>query len=278
MQNNMMTLITGGTGKTGRRVAERLARRGLPIRIASRAGQSPFDWNRPESWAPALQGIDAVYIAYSPDLATPGAQEIIQAFTEQAVRQGVGRFVLLSGRGEAAAQRSEQIVLAARASSTILRADWFNQNFSEDFLADSVRRGQVMLPVGAVPEPFIDADDIADVALAALTDARHAGQVYELSGPRALTFEQATLEIARAAGRDIGYQQIPLDTFLSAVAGMGADQAYLDLLRFLFTEVLDGRNASPTDGVQRALGRPPRDFADFARDAADSGCWAPLAA
>ncbi len=278
MQNNTMTLITGGTGKTGRRVAERLARRGLPIRIASRAGQSPFDWNRPESWAPALQGIGAVYIAYSPDLAVPGAQETIQAFTEQAVRQGVGRFVLLSGRGEAAAQRSEQIVLAARASSTILRADWFNQNFSEDFLADSVRRGQVMLPVGAVPEPFIDADDIADVALAALTDARHAGQVYELSGPRALTFEQATLEIARAAGRDIGYQQIPLDTFLSAVAGMGADQAYLDLLRFLFTEVLDGRNASPTDGVQRALGRPPRDFADFARDAAASGCWAPLAA
>ncbi|MFN4165618.1 MAG: NmrA family transcriptional regulator [Ferrovibrio sp.] len=278
MQNNMMTLITGGTGKTGRRVAERLARRGLPIRIASRAGQSPFDWNRPESWPPALQGIGAVYIAYSPDLAAPGAQDIIQAFTEQAVRQGVGRFVLLSGRGEAAAQRSEQIVLAARASSTILRADWFNQNFSEDFLADSVRRGQVMLPVGAVPEPFIDADDIADVALAALTDARHAGQVYELSGPRALTFEQATLEIARATGRDIGYQQIPLDAFLSAVAGMGADQAYLDLLRFLFTEVLDGRNASPTDGVQRALGRPPHDFADFARDAAASGCWAPLAA
>lgn len=278
MQNNMMTLITGGTGKTGRRVAERLARRGLPIRIASRTGQSPFDWNRPASWTPALQGVGAVYIAYSPDLAVPGAQETIQAFTEQAVRQGVGKFVLLSGRGEAAAQRSEQIVLAARASSTILRADWFNQNFSEDFLADSVRQGQVMLPVGAVPEPFIDADDIADAALAALTDERHAGQIYELSGPRALTFEQATQEIARATGRDIGYQQIPLDVFLSAVAGMGADQAYLDLLRFLFTEVLDGRNAAPTDGVQRALGRPPRDFADFARDAAASGCWAPLAA
>ena len=278
MENNMITLVTGGTGKTGRRVAERMARRGLPIRIASRTSQQAFDWHQPASWKAALQGVAAVYVAYAPDLAVPGTQQIMQAFAEQAVRAGVRKFVLLSGRGEVAAQDCERVFQATAAETTILRADWFNQNFSEDFLVESLRQGQVMLPVGAVREPFIDADDIADVAVAALTDDRHAGKVYELSGPRALTFAEATQEIARAIGREIGYEEIPLASFLDAVAATGAAPGYLDLLRFLFTEVLDGRNASVTDGVERALGRPPRDFTDFARTAAATGCWAPAAA
>lgn len=273
MQNNTLTLVTGGTGKTGRRVAERLASRGLPVRIGARSASRPFDWTRPDTWTPALQDVGAVYIAYSPDLAAPGALETIRAFTSLAVDNGVKRLVLLSGRGETEAQRCEAAVQASGIDWTVLRANWFNQNFSEDFLVDGIRQGQVMLPVGAVPEPFIDVDDIADVALAALTDPRHAGHVYELSGPRALTFAQATQEIAAATGRDIGYTQIPLEDFLSFVAGTGAPPAYLDLLRYLFTEVLDGRNSSPTDGVQRALGRPPRDFAGFARDVAASGVW-----
>lgn len=188
------------------------------------------------------------------------------------------RLVVLSGRGETEAQRCEAAVQAAGIDWTVLRANWFNQNFSEDFLVDGIRQGQVMLPVGAVPEPFIDVDDIADVAVAALTDPRHAGQVYELSGPRALTFAQATQEIATATGREIGYTQIPLEDFLGFVASTGADRGYVDLLRYLFTEVLDGRNSSPTDGVQRALGRPPRDFTAFARDVAASGIWKAVAA
>lgn len=278
MQNNMLTLVTGGTGKTGRRVAERLATRGLPVRIGARSASRPFDWTRPETWTAALQDVGAVYIAYSPDLATPGALETIRAFTSLAVDNGVKRLVVLSGRGETEAQRCEAAVQAAGIDWTVLRANWFNQNFSEDFLVDGIRQGQVMLPVGAVPEPFIDVDDIADVAVAALTDPRHAGQVYELSGPRALTFAQATQEIATATGREIGYTQIPLEDFLGFVASTGADRGYVDLLRYLFTEVLDGRNSSPTDGVQRALGRPPRDFTAFARDVAASGIWKAVAA
>jgi uncharacterized protein YbjT (DUF2867 family) len=191
-----------------------------------------------------------------------------------AVQHGVRRLVLLSGRGEEGAQRAEQAVQASGAETTVVRATWFNQNFSEGGFLDMVRAGDLTLPVGDVLEPFVDADDIADVAVAALTQDGHAGQVYELTGPRLLSFAQAADEIARAAGRPVRCTPIPLDAFTDAAAAQGEPPEVVALLRYLFSEVLDGRNARLADGVQRALGRAPKDFAVFAREVAAGGVWA----
>ena len=268
-----MTLVIGGTGKTGRRVAERLVARGLPVRIGSRTGQPRFDWEDQSTWAPALRGASAAYVSYYPDLAVPGAPEAIGALAAVAIETGVRRLVLLSGRGEEEAQRAERVLQASGADWTIIRCSWFNQNFSEDYLVDPVRSGEVVLPVGDVPEPFVDADDIADVAVAALTEDGHSGQSYELTGPRLLTFAQAIEEIAKATGRDIRVMPVSMEEYKSALAEAELPADFAWLITYLFTEVLDGRNAHLSDGVQRALGRAPRDFADYARDTAATGVW-----
>jgi uncharacterized protein YbjT (DUF2867 family) len=266
-------LVLGGTGKTGRRVVQRLRARGIPTRVGSRSAQPPFDWDDRSTWAPALDGVKSAYVSYYPDVAVPGAAETVAAFAKLAVNSGVPRLVLLSGRGEAEAERAEQAVRASGADLTIVRSTWFAQNFSEDYMLEHVLSGEVTLPAGDTPEPFVDADDIADVAVAALTDERHIGQLYELTGPRLLTFAAATAEIAKAAGREVRYVPVSVEEYAAAAAEQGVPGEVIDLLAYLFSEVLDGRNAHLADGVQRALGREPRDFADFARDAAASGVW-----
>jgi uncharacterized protein YbjT (DUF2867 family) len=269
------TLVLGGTGKTGRRVVQRLRARGIPTRVGSRSGNPPFDWDDRSTWAPALRDVKSVYVSYYPDIAAPGAAETVGAFAELAVSSGVPRLVLLSGRGEAEAERAEQAVHASGADLTIVRSTWFSQNFSEDYLLEPVLSGELALPAGDTPEPFVDADDIADVAVAALTDDRHIGEVYELTGPRLLTFSDAVAEISRATGREVRYVPVSIEEYAAGAAEQGVPDEVINILAYLFGEVLDGRNAHLTDGVQRALGRQPRDFADYARDAAASGAWNP---
>jgi uncharacterized protein YbjT (DUF2867 family) len=263
------TLVLGGTGKTGRRVAQRLVARGLPTRIGSRSGQPPFDWEDRATWGPVLQGVGAVYVTYFPDLAFPGATERVSAFVNLAVREGVRRLVLLAGRGEPAAQAAEQAVRNSGTDWTIIRANWFAQNFSEPPLLDAVMSGEIALPAGAAVEPFVDAEDVAAVAAAALTGDAHAGQIYELSGPRLLTFDDVAAEISKAANREVRYVPITADECKKALAEQGRPTEFADL----FEHILDGRNANLTDGVRRALGRAPRDFSDFARVAATTGVW-----
>jgi uncharacterized protein YbjT (DUF2867 family) len=277
-QETKTTLVLGGTGKTGRRVVERLAARDLPTRVGSRSGEPPFDWEEEATWAPALQNVGSVYVSYYPDIAAPGAVAAVRSFAELAVESGVRRLVLLSGRGEPEAERAElalREVVDAKAGAewTILRSTWFMQNFSEDYMLEHVLSGEIRLPAGDVPTPFLDADDIADVAVAALTEDRHAGQLYELTGPRSLTFAEAAAEIAEATGREIRYVPVSLEEHAAEAAEHGVPAEVVELLTYLFSEVVDGRNANTTDGVQRALGREPRDFRDFARDAAASGVW-----
>ena len=267
------TLVLGGTGKTGRRVAERLRARNVPVRIGSRSGEPPFDWEKPETWAPALQGVRSVYVSYYPDLAVPGAVDVVGSFANVAVENGVPRLVLLAGRGEAEAEQAEQAVRDSGADLTIVRATWFMQNFNEDYMVEHILADAIALPAGDTPEPFVDAADIADVAVAALTDDTHIGELYELTGPRLLTFAQAAEEISNATGRDIPYVPVSLEEHAAVAAEQGVPAEVIDLLTYLFNEVLDGRNAHVTDGVQRALGRDPRDFRDFAREAAATGVW-----
>jgi uncharacterized protein YbjT (DUF2867 family) len=266
-------LVIGGTGTTGRRVARRLADGGHEVRIGSRSGSPRFDWHEPETWGPALKGTRAAYITYYPDLAVPGSAAMIGAFADVAQANGVHRLVLLSGRGEPEAQAAEQALRDSGAEWTIVRASWFQENFSEKFMVESVIAGEVALPVGRVSEPFVSADDIADVAVAALTEDGHANRLYEVTGPRLMTFADAIGEIAKAAGREIEFVSITTPEYLAALKALGEPEEVTDFIGFLFDEVLDGRNESLTDGVQRALGRPPRDFADYAHATAATGAW-----
>jgi uncharacterized protein YbjT (DUF2867 family) len=266
------TLVVGGTGKTGRRVVERLEARGLTVRVGSRSGQPRFDWGDQSTWAPVLQGVRAAYIPY-PDLVMSGATEATRAFAELAIEQGVTRLVLLTGRGEDEAQRGEREVQATGADVTILRCAWFMQIFSEDFLLDSIRAGEVVLPADdGQLDPFVDTDDIADVAVAALTEPGHAGQVYELTSPRLLSLPEAIAEIAKASGRDITYVPVSVEKFAAGAAEHGAPAELVGFLTYLFSDVL-GKLAYATNTVERVLGRPPRDFTDYAARTAATGIW-----
>jgi uncharacterized protein YbjT (DUF2867 family) len=266
-------LVIGGTGKTGRRVAEGLGAKGIEVRIGSRSAAPSFDWQDRSGWAQALDGVRAAYITYFPDITVPGAPEDIRAFAELAVAMGVRRLVLLSGRGEPEAQQAEEMLKASGAAWTILRCSWFNQNFSEGFLHDMVNAGDVALPAGDVREPFIDVDDIAEAAVIALAEPGHENRVYEMTGPRLMTFRQAVSEIAAASGRAIRYTELTPAAFEESLVAAGVPEEYRSLVMMLFTEVLDGRNESVTTGAADILGRAPRDFADFAREAAAAGRW-----
>ncbi|MFI7135624.1 NmrA family transcriptional regulator [Nonomuraea sp. NPDC050153] len=261
----MTILVLGGTGKTGRRVVDRLNALGLPVRVGSRP---LFDWRDRSTWRTALDGATAVYLAYYPDLTFPGAYEDIKAFTELAVSGGVRRLVLLSGRGEPEAEASERTVQESGAEWTIVRCSWFMQNFSEGFLFDQVLQGVIALPVADVPEPFLDVNDVADVAAAALSRDGHAGRLYELTGPRLLTFAQAAEELSGATGREISSVQVTREEYVTAAVKDGLPQEEAEGLAALFTGILDGRNSSVADGVRQALGRPARDFTDYAAAAA----------
>ena len=273
IRNTSPVLVLGGTGKTGRRVVERLRAHGTPVRVGSRTGQPPFDWNDPTTWAPALDGTTAAYITYQPDIAVPGALDAVGAFIDTALARGVRRLVLLSGRGEDEAQRAEAALIASGADWTILRASWFAQNFSESFFRDPILEGELALPAGDVGEPFVDVDDIADTAFAALTDDRHVGRLYELTGPRLLSFADATAEIARASGRPISFRHVTPEDYTATLTSYGVADDVAWLVNYLFGTVLDGRNAHTTSGIAQALGRPPRDFTAYARVAAAAGAW-----
>lgn len=282
MDDDRPVLVTGASGKTGRRVAAGLARRGVATRLATRAGRdgaAPFEWANPDSWGPALAGVRAVYIAYAPDLAAPGAPETIDAFAAKARAAGVERLVLLSGRGEPEAQRAEALLADGAGATpdwTVLRASWFVQNFSESFLLDGVQQGVLALPVdpeSQVGEPFIDIDDIADAAVAALCDPGHAGRLYEVTGPRLITLAEMTAELAAAAGKPIRLEPIAPDDYRRALAGQGVPAEVAELVIYLFGTILDGRNAQVCDGVRQALGRPARDVAGYLRATAETGLW-----
>ncbi len=266
-------LVLGATGKTGSRIAALLAAGGHAVRPGTRGGYPAFDWQDPAGWDAVLDGVSAAYVSYFPDLAVPGAADTIAAFAARARAAGARRLVLLSGRGEDEAQRAEDAVRAAGVDWTILRASWFSQNFSESIFVDPIRSGTVALAAGDIPEPFIDADDIAEVAVAALTGDGHAGQLYELTGPACLTFAEAVAAIAEAAGRPIAYRRITIDQQAAGLAAAGVPADIVALVTYLFGTVLDGRNAQVADGVMRALGRPPRSFADYAIRAAATGVW-----
>ncbi|MFJ9824085.1 NmrA family transcriptional regulator [Streptomyces sp. NPDC101160] len=259
-------LVTGATGKTGRRVARLLEERGVRVRAGSRSGATRFDWEDADTWAPALAGADTAYVNYYPDLAAPGAVEAMKAFGELAAAHGVRRLTLLSGRGEPAAVGAEEALREAvgDAELAVVRASFFSQNFDEGLFAEGVAAGTIALPGGDTAEPFVDADDLAEVIVATLVEDGHAGLVHEVTGPRALTFAEIAAEIERASGRPVAYAPMSAGEFAGMLGGFGMPEEEAAWLADLFAMLLDGHNTPVTDGVKRVLGREPRDFSAYA--------------
>lgn len=268
-----LILVTGAKGKTGTRVMERLWGAGRRVRAGSRTGEPAFDWEDRSTWAGALDGVTAVYVAYQPDLAAPGALEVVTAFFAQAEAAGVKQVVLLSGRGEPEALDAEEALKATGLDWTIIRASWFFQNFSEGVFLDGIRDGALVLPEGLEPEPFVDAEDIAEIAAEAFTNRRHSRRLYEVTGPRAIPFTEAVAAIGRAAGREVATPIIPMTDYRVGLGEAGLPDGLADLIIYLFTTVLDGRNTPVAHGVREALGREPAGFEAYVARTAASGVW-----
>ena len=269
-------LVIGATGKTGSRITRRLEQTGHAVRRGSRGASIPFDWEDPNTWDVALAGVRRAYVAYFPDIAEPGALAKVEALCGASKTAGVERLVLLSGRGERHAKLGEEVVRSSGVDFTIIRSAWFAQNFSEGYLRDPILSGVLPMPGGDVKEPIIDVEDVADVAVAALTEEAHSGALYEVTGPRLLSFAEMAETLSAAAGRAVRHLPISFEAFHSSVAEAGGG-AIADVFTAIARETLDGRNAHLANGVERALGRAPRDFADFARDAVAAGAWAAAA-
>ncbi|MCH6257477.1 NAD(P)H-binding protein [Puniceicoccaceae bacterium K14] len=265
-------LVIGASGKTGRRVMQRLRVADHPVKAASRSGETRFDWNDRETWNDAIKGVDAAYLTFYPDLSFPGAAEIVEDFAKLAVSKGLKRLVLLSGRGEAGAQDAEKRIERSGAAWTVVRCSVFNQNFSEAF-TDSIRAGHLSMPVANSKEPFVDTEDIADVVFASLTDDKHIGKLYELTGPRVMDLEEVVTELSDAIGREILFHSVSIEEYAKELIRHGYPEEESRPIAELIADVFDGRNAYVVDGVMQALGRPARDFSDYAKEAAASGVW-----
>ena len=274
MTTNQQHLIIGGTGKTGRRVLDRLTSRGLDVRTLSRP---EFDWEDPTTWSSVEVGADSVYLTFAPDVAFPGAPEAVAEVARRVLESGTGRLILLSGRGEPEAQRAEELVIelavAHGAEWGVARCAFFMQNFSEGFLAESLAAGELAFPADTVREPFVDVDDVADVVTSLMLGEIPAGQVYELTGPELLTFAEVTATIAEAAERPIRYTAITIPEFVTGLLDAGLSPSDAEGLGELFALIMDGHNEHLVEGVRRALGREPRSLVAYARDAAATGCW-----
>ncbi|WP_105968824.1 NmrA family NAD(P)-binding protein [Streptomyces geranii] len=265
-------VVTGASGRTGRRVAEALRGAGLTVRAASRA--RGFDWEDPTTWADTLAGADAAYLMYPSDVGSPPATEGVGALAREAVGLGVRRLVLLSARGEEQARATEDALRSSGAEWTVVRASWFAQNFSEGPLVEGLRHGELVFPAGEVTEPFLDVRDIADVVVAALGSGEgYVGRTLELTGPRLLSFREAVAEISAVTGRELTYTPVPAAAYGEALAGFGVPAEEAAFLVEVFEGLLDGRNSRLTDGVRQVLGREPREFSDFVRENAAAGVW-----
>ena len=267
--NDNRILVLGATGKTGARVARQLLQRGVPVRRAARGGADVhFDWNDASTFASAVQGVAGIYLV-SPVMRTDFASVVAQ-FLDEAERTGVRHVTYLSAHGiehapPEVALRAVELDLAARTSliHSIVRPAWFMQNFSETFLKPV--NDTIVVPCGIGAEAFVDADDIAAVAVATLCHpARHAGQAYAPAGPEALTFEEAAAHLSDVAGRRIAYRDIDRDAWIAAMTQAGVPAEYGEVLRMLTETVASGRGSRPNDDVLTATGVPPTRFKDFA--------------
>ena len=274
-------LILSGKGKTGRRVAAQLEARGVPFRLASRSSEQRFDWYDDSTWSATIAGADTAYLA--PPVGPTGLAQAGR-FIQQAAAEGLRRVVLLSGRGVGSPGRDfavydgqldlEHAVQASGADWTIVQPAWFAQGFSEDFLRYHVLAGEIRLSAGTGAEAWIDTNDVGDVMTAALLDESYTGQVIAISGPRPLTMTEVADALSTATGRPITYVDLEPEKHVGELVEQGLTHEDAEAVRDLFAVIRNHRSEYVSDGVQQVLGRPPRDFADWARETATTGVWA----
>ncbi len=267
-------LVVGGTGKTGRRVVEQLNNKGFEPRIGSRQASPGFDWDNKDTWVDALNGIEKMYVTYYPDLAVPGAKESIKSLTYLAKELGVKKMVLLSGKGESEAEASEKIVMDSGLDYTIVRASWFNQNWSESFFLDAILSGEVALPMSDILIPFVDANDIAEVAATVLLDDVYNGEIIELTGPELITFKDIVDIISKTSGRRLDFYDITLEQYISGMKQMQIPNDVVWLIEYLFSHVLTNpKNQVVVHDIERILGRKAKPFIEYAQEVAKTGVW-----
>jgi uncharacterized protein YbjT (DUF2867 family) len=264
-------LVLGATGTTGRRVTERLRAAGVEVRAASRHGEVRFDWSDAASWEPAVAEVARMY------LMAPHELPVDPSFVGRAVEEGVRHIVLLSSggieaMGDERLMAAERTVRESGADWTILRPDWFNQNFDEGFFQPAVLAGELALPLGEHRQAFVDAGDIAAVATAALTEDGHAGRSYEVTGPRALSFPEALAIIGRASRRSIRYRG-SADDYRAAQSALGFPDEQVEQEIAAFAALREEGDAQPNSVVRRVTGREPKDFETYAAEAAAREAW-----
>lgn len=271
---NSNILIIGGTGKTGRRVVEQLQKKGIQPRIGSRQATPSFDWDDKNTWIESLKGIEKMYITYYPDLAVPGAKETIESLTYLAKELGVKKIVLLSGKGEVEAEACEAIVKNSGVDYTIVRASWFNQNWSESFFLDPILSGEVALPMSNVLIPFVDANDIAEVAATVLLDNDYNGKTIEVTGPELITFKDIIHTISTVTNRNLNFHEITLEQYIEGMRQMQLPEDVIWLIEYLFSNVLTNpNNQKISNDIEQVLGRKARTFLEYARETAETEVW-----
>ncbi|MDD7885871.1 NmrA family NAD(P)-binding protein [Flavivirga sp. 57AJ16] len=267
-------LVIGGTGKTGHRVVEQLQNKGIEPRIGSRNSSPSFDWDNKDTWVDALNGIEKMYVTYYPDLAVPGAKEAIESLTYLAIELGVNKMVLLSGKGETEAEACEKIVMDSGINYTIVRASWFNQNWSESFFLDPILSGEVALPMSDVLIPFVDANDIAEVAATVLIDDAYNGEIIEVTGPELITFKDIVNIISKTSKRNLNFYDITLEQYINGMKQMQIPNDVVWLIEYLFSHVLTNpKNQLVVNDIERVLGRKAKTFSEYAQKTSETGIW-----
>lgn len=267
-------LVIGGNGKTGSRVAENLKQSGHNLRVVGRKTNPNFNWEDIDTYSSALKNMDRAYIVYYPDLAMPGSRDAITILTEKALEAGLEKVVLLSGKGETEAEACEDIVANSGLNYTLVRASWFNQNFSEGAFLEFVLNGVVALPRSEVKIPFVDTDDIADVVSKVIVDDAYNGQTITVTGPQKRTFKEVVSIMSEAIDKHIQFVPISIDEFKEGMRKAGLPDSYIWLFGYLFKEVLGNPdNQEVSNDVAEVLGRPAKDFETFAKETAATGIW-----
>lgn len=271
-------LVTGATGKTGRSLVAQLQARGIPHRAASRTGERPFDWIRPETWDAALKGVGSVYLVAPPTVDDPYSKMI--EFLRVATARGVGRFVFLSmaslPAGGFAHGQVHQWLQDNSPDWAVLGPSAFMQNFTEGSHLTTIREeGTIYSNTGDGRVSLISADDIARAALAALTGPAGANRAFVITGDTAMSYDQVADEIGRACGRPISHTRISSDALVERFLARGLPETTARFLAFGYEAIANGAFDWTTDEFAALTGAPPITLRAFAE--ANAGVWTPAA-
>ncbi|MFH8489388.1 NmrA family NAD(P)-binding protein [Streptomyces longisporoflavus] len=281
----MRFLVTGGTGTTGSRVATALAAQGTAVRIGSRTpapdtDQVRFDWADPATHAPALTGADGVYLV--PPIGDAEPSRLMVPFLERALDAGVRRFVLLSSsaiaEGDPGAGEVHRALRRLAPEWAVLRPSWFMQNFVTPSHphAQSMRTAdEIVTATGQGRVAFVDADDIAAVAVRALTDERPHNAAHLVTGPRALGYTDIAEVVSKVSGRAIRHRSVSVAELRERLASAGIPERFAAVLAAMDDGIADGSEDRVDPTVEQLTGRPARSFEDFAAEHATA--WAATA-